>query len=169
QLQGSVAALNGGIAAGIQMWNERLVLNGPGQQVAVAAAGTFRLSFNGSAPTNPLSVNAAPGLVQAELNALSTISGVGGSVTVTRTGNVYTIVFGGTLAGGANPLLQYTIVSGNALVTVTGADNPLQNLSDDNMWRGPVTLATTTSIDVAANSRLSLFGAIDDAANPAPG
>src|SRR5207249_460905 len=84
----------------------------------------------------------------------ATSSGVGGSVTVTRTGNVYTIVFGGTLAG-ANPLVQATVVSGNVSLTVTGADIPLQNLADDNMWRGPVTLGVTTSIDVAANSRLS--------------
>ena len=36
ELTGSIADLNGGIAAGIQVWNELLVLNSPGYQVAVA-------------------------------------------------------------------------------------------------------------------------------------
>src|SRR5438128_2596859 len=36
------------------------------------------------------------------------------------------------------------------------------------MWRGPVTLNASSSINVGANSRLTLFGAIDDAGNPAP-
>jgi len=71
------------------------------------AADTFTLTFDG-ATTNPLPANATAAAVQTELNNLATIGGaVGGNVTVTANTTtvngtattVYTITFGGTLAG----------------------------------------------------------------------
>src|SRR5262249_25449832 len=57
-------------------------------------SGTFTLTFNNkSTPALPFGDSAAD--VQAKLNALSTIGGVGGSVTVTKTGSFYYVVFGG--------------------------------------------------------------------------
>ena len=49
-----------GIAAGIQVWSEQLVLNSPGYQVGVAGVpgGTFTLVYAGQ-PTAPLSINAS--------------------------------------------------------------------------------------------------------------
>src|SRR5262249_9098026 len=128
------------------------------QQVAVSgSAGTFTLSFNGQT-TAALAFNATAAQVQAALNALSTIAGGGGSVTVTQSGNIYTVVFGGTLAGQNNSLLvaATSAAPGNLTVTVSGSSFPLSALTDDNMWRGPVTLSTDTTIDVGANARLTI-------------
>ena len=57
------------------------------------------------------------------------------------------------------------MADGNA----TFGDAPLTVLSDDQEWRGPVTLQRGTAIQVPANARLNLFGAIDDATNPLGG
>jgi autotransporter-associated beta strand protein len=48
-------------------------------------------------------------------------------------------------------------------------DQSLNNVTGDNMWRGPTTLATSATVDVEPNTRLILFGTIDDGLNPAPG
>ena len=55
---------------------------------------------------------------------------------------------------------------GNVTVSVSGTNFPLSVLGQDNLWRGPITLAADTTIDVADNSRLSLLGPIDDEDNP---
>ncbi len=165
ELTRSVAGLNGGIAAGIQVWNEQLVLNAAGQQVAVAGAGgTFTLTYPGGGTTGPLPITATAADVQAALAAV--VPGAVGPVSVTRSGNVFTVVFG-TARTPNVPLLTAT-PSGGAEVTVSGGNAPLVNLADDNAWRGPVTLAAGSRVSVAADSRLSLLGPIDDAADPAP-
>jgi autotransporter-associated beta strand protein len=282
ELKAGLANLNGGIAAGVQVRNEHLVLNNTGSAsvqtatITVANNTTFTLTYAGqttapftfSSTTNtptalqiqaalltlpaigatqtltlPLVTDLPAGTtqftlafngvandpvqhplsltsmtlaadIQGALNALSTIGGVGGGVTVVQSPlnpRVFTITFGGSL-GQANPAplafaviengksvlmpLQvsagfvnvaqaanvYTIsfqgrlvtsqnlltgtpaagVTTNAGGTLGGAESPLVNLSDDNVWRGPVTLAQSTSIQVASSSRLSLMGVIDD-------
>jgi hypothetical protein len=77
------------------------------QSVKIAAAnGTFKLSFEGQT-TAPLPYNASGEEVRNALNALSTIGGRGGSVTVSggpgdaSGSNPYVVTFGGTLAGKA--------------------------------------------------------------------
>ena len=77
------------------------------QNVTIAAAnGTFKLSFEGQT-TTPLSYGASAAEVRNALNALSTIGGRGGQVTVsggpgdTSGSNPYVVTFGGTLAGTA--------------------------------------------------------------------
>ena len=80
-------------------------------------AGSFALTFNGQTTGNlafnvPASGGAsATASVQNALNALASIGGVGGSVSATKTGNIYTITFGGTLLGADLPLLG---ISGSA-------------------------------------------------------
>ncbi len=160
---------NGGVIAGLQIWDEWLILNDPGQQVAVYGNyGSFTLTFNGQT-TTPLPYGVTAADMEAALNTLSSIGGVGGHVTVTQSGNVYTIVFGGTLKGQSLPLMTAAAIPapGNLTVTVSGASTPLGVLSQDNAWRGPVTLAADTIFDIADNSRLSIYGRIDDAPNPA--
>ena len=91
-------------------------------------ADTFTLTFEGKT-TAPLAINvpASGGVgptasVQNALNALSTISGAGGSVLVTQTGNVYTINFLGTLA--QQPLPQIiAIPTGTSTVQVNTVVN----------------------------------------------
>jgi hypothetical protein len=63
----------------------------------------------------PHSANAAT--VQAALNALPSIGGAGGTVTVQKNGNVFVITFGGTLAAGNVPPLIASS-SGGATVSV---------------------------------------------------
>ena len=83
QLDSTIPQNSGGFAAGVQVWDERLVLNGAAQQVAVnGAAGTFTLTFNGQT-TTPLAFDATAVQVQTALNLLSSIGGAGGTATVT--------------------------------------------------------------------------------------
>src|SRR5205823_6663453 len=56
-----------------------------------AVGGSFTLTFNGQT-TTALLFNDTAANVQSALNALSSIGGVGGSVTVTQVGNTYVVV-----------------------------------------------------------------------------
>jgi hypothetical protein len=164
ELQGGVAPLNGGVPAGIEVWNEHLVLNGGGQQIAVAGtSGTFTLTLFGLT-TSALPFDVSPAVLEGAINGL--VSGQGGLAKVTQSGNIYTVVFGGALAGSAVPLMLGTTVSGNMSLTVTGANAPLVNLADDNLWRDRISLGANTTIDVSPSSRLTLFGAVDDGVVP---
>jgi autotransporter-associated beta strand protein len=164
QLDSTIPQNAGGFAAGVQIWDERLVLSGAAQQVQVSgSAGTFSLTFNGQT-TAALNYNATAAEMQAALNALSTVNG---AATVTKAGSVYTVTFGNSLAGLNNPLLtaQTSAAPGNVTVAISGTNAPLAVLAEDSLWRGPITLATNTVIDVADDSRLILYGPIDDALN----
>ena len=168
QLTGGFAAQNGGIAAGIQVWNELLVLNSPGYQVAVAGVpgGTFRLIYGaGAQSTGQLSINATELEVEAALNALSNILAAGGAK-VTRAGNVFTVVIGTAL--GANAELLIAEPANGAEVTVSGGNFPLVNLSYDNAWRGPVNLNASSRVYTEPDTRLSLLGTVGDVTNPLP-
>lgn len=173
ELSGSNPANNGGISAGLNIWNERLVLRGLGNFLSSASpltvlqndhlwhgpmvlnssaavevrpdarltvqgtvsdvtpanlvltggtgdnevqevtlsnslpANTFRLTFKGET-TRSLQADSHPSFVQQALNELSTIGGVGGSVQVTKTGNVYSVTFDGSLGGVDHPELTGT-------------------------------------------------------------
>ena len=67
-------------------------------------SGTYQLTFNGQ-QTVPISYNATALTVQTDLDNLSTIGGVGGSVSVNLNGNIYTVTFGGTLGQAVQPLM----------------------------------------------------------------
>ncbi|MFO0936548.1 MAG: autotransporter-associated beta strand repeat-containing protein [Gemmataceae bacterium] len=162
----SLAELNGGISSGIQFWNENLVLNNPGQQVAVAgASGTFTLTYGGQT-TIPLSINATAAEVQDALNALSSITDVG-SVTVTLSKNVYTVVFGSIFSPMA-PMLVGNATDG-AEVTVCGSVAPIVNESNDNVIRGSISLNQSSRVITSPDSRLTLLGPITDATNTSTG
>ena len=94
------------------------------ETVAVNGSGSFTLSFNGSPPTTTLNTN-DPNLaadMQTALNDLTTINGaadVGGSVTVAKTGTVYTVTFGGNLVGFDQP----TMISSNPAVAAVAVTN----------------------------------------------
>ena len=90
------------------------------QVTVIGNTGTFSLSFNGSSTpasgANALPYNATAPQVQAALNALPGIGGVGGFVSVTATptnapspgGNIYTIDYGGTLSQANPPPMSVT-------------------------------------------------------------
>ena len=96
QIDSSIPQNSGGFAAGVQIWDERLVLNGAAQQVQVSgSSGTFTLTFNGQT-TAALNFNVTAAQMQAALNALGNVNG---AATVTKKGSIYTVTFGGSLAG----------------------------------------------------------------------
>src|SRR5207253_5322173 len=133
------AATNGGIAAGIQVEHEQLVLGGAGAQVAVsgpAAGGTFTLYYNGT-PTVvlPLGIPASGGTNPADSveKAINAILPAGSSAVVTKNGNVYTLVFGGSLAQVDPTTFLSATGAGGVALTVSGQLTPLKNLSNDNV------------------------------------
>jgi autotransporter-associated beta strand protein len=186
ELGQTLATDNGGISRGIQVNDEQLVLGGGGQQIAVnGSGGTFTLSYTNpntsvTKTTGPLSVT-SPTLgtdIQNALNGLLnlggyTVNGLSGSVTVSPVGgitpasNIYTVVFGGSLAGANNPLLTAAVSAapGNAIVTVSGTNFPVEATAD-NLWNGGVSLDSNTILEVPQTARLTIDGVIDDAANP---
>ncbi|MEP7337100.1 MAG: putative Ig domain-containing protein [Acidobacteriota bacterium] len=129
------------------------------QAVTVSGtAGTFTLTFDGQT-TNALAFNATAALVQTELNALSSIGGVGGSVTVNKIGNRYIILFGGALAGTNQPLMT-AAGSGGATASVgavvDGGGSALT--TDQRSLMRPVNLA---SVPDASGGNGSDIGAVE--------
>jgi formylglycine-generating enzyme required for sulfatase activity len=80
-------------------------------------AGVFRLTFKNHV-TGSLAIDATADKVQDALNALPSIGGAGGNVTVSQAGSTYTVTFGAGLGSGQQPLLM---LSEQLPVTVTGA------------------------------------------------
>ena len=126
----------GTAATGTDTFTTTTTTVGPGiaqlQSLAISgAAGTFKLSFNGQT-TTALETNTTAALMQAALNSLPTIGGVGGSVSVNQAGNVYTVSFGGKFLGVSQPqltatTLPATTVAISTLVNGDGAALELQN------------------------------------------
>jgi fibronectin-binding autotransporter adhesin len=92
-----------------------------------ATSGTFELYFNGVF-SSTMNWNASAATMQGIMNSMSSIGGIGGSVTVTDPNpsanpNVYTITFGGTLAGFAQPTLTVfnVTLAGSGVVTASSA------------------------------------------------
>ncbi|MDW8244843.1 MAG: hypothetical protein RMJ88_16695, partial [Thermogemmata sp.] len=86
-----------------------------------SSSGTFQLSFGGyTTPALPATATAVQ--VQSALNALPSIGGVGGAVTVTRSGSVLTITFAEALAGADQPQLVATTAGGTTAVVATVRD-----------------------------------------------
>jgi autotransporter-associated beta strand protein len=84
-------------------------------------AGDFTLSFKGEAIATPLSASASAQEVQDALNLLTTLTSVGGSVSVSKSGTVYTITFQGSLAGTNQPLLVAQSTTGaDPVVSIAG-------------------------------------------------
>ncbi len=91
------------------------------QEISIAqSAGTFRLNFTNPFPggtnaeTAPLPFNASAAEIQTALNALPSIAGVGGSVSVTGS-NPFVVTFEGNLAGDDVPPLAVTLDAGAQL------------------------------------------------------
>ncbi|HYH67082.1 MAG TPA: autotransporter-associated beta strand repeat-containing protein, partial [Urbifossiella sp.] len=200
QLAGSVAQHEGGVAAGVHVQDERLTLNQYGVQIRIAGQPTARFTLNfAGQPTDVLQVpsgyTGAPGTYAAYLQnqintkltniAFTLTNGVPGAspadaaATVTELSpGVFSITFGaarfnnflfGAFSAFELPINLPTITS-KAEVRISGSNAPLIALSDDNTWRGPVTLNSGTRIEVRSNSRLALLGDIVEGALPtAPG
>jgi len=103
--------------------------------------GGFTLTFNG-ATTDSLPYGATAAQVATALTALPTVGGVSGTATVTLANGVYTVTFGGILAGGSLALSG----SGVVLTTTAGGLGALDSPSGVNTWDTPITLSADTSL-----------------------
>jgi autotransporter-associated beta strand protein len=162
-----------GSTANFNVLSEGLFLNGPGtpevQTINVSGTqGTFTLTFNGQT-TSVLPFNATDVVIQAALNGLASIGGVGGSVTVEQVpSGQFVVIFGGTLAGANQPQITGAGASGASVTTGTardGAQGALRNIIGSNTYSGPVTLQTSSNIGVDAGTQLTV-GRLQDT-NPA--
>src|SRR6185369_8514484 len=85
------------------------------------ASGTFTLTFNGST-TSSMPFNGTAAAMQSNLNSLPTIGGVGGSVSVQLSTNVYTVTFGGSLGGTNVSQMTATGGGGTSVTIATSSD-----------------------------------------------
>ncbi len=69
----------------------------------------------------------------------------------------------GGLAAGIQVWNEQVTLSGPGNSTNGALIYPLTVLDKDNMWRGPVSLMTSVTVDVKANSRVNILRTIDDA------
>src|SRR6185369_2803951 len=95
-------------------------------------SGTFTLKF-GVATTSPLPFNATADQVEAALNALGTINGSGGSVTVLPVGsNGYLVTFGDSLAGtNQNALIPGGAAAANVVTLADGGPTSARDLTKE--------------------------------------
>lgn len=99
--------------------------------------GTFTLNFNDQQTIPPLPLTATDTQVEAALNLLSTIGGVGGSVTVTRSGGIFTVTFGGSLLGQDLPQM-----------TATGEGGTMATVNTSRQGSGASTVATGATLQL---------------------
>ena len=146
--QGVLSILDGGaLGLGGAGVNEVQTLT-----VGGSSAGTFSLTFNGQT-TSALSATATAAEVQAALDSLSSIGGVGGFVAVTQNANVYTVTFGGTLAGANQPQISAAGAGGTTVI----ADTLTEGSSNGTVVASGATLQVQGGITVA-NEPLTLNG-----------
>jgi autotransporter-associated beta strand protein len=141
------------------------------QILRVANAPSYTLSFNGQT-TASLAGTASAAEIEAALNGLSTIGGIGGSVAVTGSYGAYMITFGGALAGPHPPPITATPSSWYAWVDPTGptaisghtieliADQMTLNVgtitATDTMVLAPATSGTAVSLGDFGSAGLAL-------------
>ncbi len=179
---------------GFTVPDKLITINGLGassvQDVLVhGTAGTFTLTFTFEAPplappnftTISLPVGASAAQVQTAIDALSNVSGIGGFVNVTETtspaGNLYEILFGGTLATVDVPELIPGSKGGDtATVSIVrqGDHGSLRNAEGFNTWTGDVILGSplpnsvAPAIGVAEATTLTIMGVVKDPVAPPP-
>ncbi len=143
--------------------------SGPALATFTAASGVITIAYNGVtaiAPNTTLNYNSSSTTAANLQTYLSNIPGLTAPGAVTVTGNVGG-PFNISLGAGLNTNLLGVL---NGPCTINGMTVKVsENFATDDLWRGPVSLNTDSVIDVAYNSRLTLFGAIDDNAAPAAG
>ena len=139
---------------------------------AIANTTQFNLSFgidstatNGFGPITYTGVGATDAAsIQSGLDSLSTIGGIGGSVTVVAdpTDTVFTVTFGGTLAGQSSILLGASVTATPAVITPSLLPSgALTAVSGNSQWTGPVVLGGNTTI--AADGSQALQNGVEAA------
>ncbi|MBI2808901.1 MAG: Ig-like domain repeat protein [Planctomycetes bacterium] len=154
---------------------------------AIAGSTTFRLNYNGAETADiPYSGGAIDATnIATALTGLSTIGGIGASVSVVDVGGTFNITFQGSLGGMQIPTLSATITSlpgtGIASIGTTSGTTPLgfrvpdvnlflngtgrglgtmYNAAGVNTWDKLVTYTGTTNIGANANTNLTFAGGL---------
>ena len=137
----------------------------------IASIASFSVKYPGGATSVQIPITATAAEVAFALNGI--VPPALGPVTAVRSGSIFTLTFGNALTADV-PLLQLGTTIADAEVSFSGATDigggnytsaSLVSLSDDNIWRGPATLNASDRVWAAANSRVSILGAVDDSAN----
>ena len=109
-----------------------------------ATPGVVLVQFAGIL-TTPLAYLPTAAQMEAALNALSSIGGVGGTVSVDQAGASYTVTFGGSLAYLNNPLLLVTVGGVGRPVSVSTSPRFAGNVVSGNTGSGVRLIDTGTS------------------------
>ncbi|MSQ93232.1 MAG: hypothetical protein EXR98_01605 [Gemmataceae bacterium] len=127
-------------------------------------SGTFALTFNGQT-TGDLAFNVpasggvtATASMQNALTAVASIGGVGGTATVTKLGNVYTVTFGGTLLGADLPTLGVSGSAAGSAATVTNGGRFSPAGSAIAWLQNPNQIVNTSNVLVNGDGLLDLNG-----------
>lgn len=159
----------GGGQPGTQWFLNQVIVNPTPNAAAggIAKLGPERLSIQGDG-TYKGQVDVRTGVLRAQNNTALGAPGLG---TVVEPGAALELAagppqFNAGTTGGVQIIGEHLTLNGTG--NPAFGDTPLTNLSDDNLWRGPVTLNNSNTFDVLPNSRLTINGTIDDATNPAP-
>jgi autotransporter-associated beta strand protein len=176
ELANSINAQNGGLAGGLSVWGEKLILNGIGDEnVAAVAVINAGLGYQ-SAPTVTLS---APqiGTDTATAHAVLSPDGQVAEIVLDHRGSGYTSAPTVTLTGGGFVAPATAVASVpfgdlgpiTVLTSASAVTGPFNDpvFATDNLWAGPVSLQSSSNIDVQTNGRLVFTGTIDDDLNPA--
>ena len=116
-----------------------------------ATPGVVLIQFAGIL-TAPLAYLPTAAQMEAALNTLSSIGGVGGTVSVLQAGATYTVTFGGSLAFANNPLLLVTVGGIGRSVAVTVSPRFAGNVISGNAGSGvQLTDAATSGNKVYGN------------------
>jgi hypothetical protein len=119
------------------------------QRIALGGAGngSFSLTFNGQT-TAQLSAAATAAEVQAALNALSSIGGVGGSVVAVQSGTTFTITFGGSLVATDVPQMTGSGTGGTTVGVTTLNDGSAAVQSITYTGLDPIDMTGSTVTDL---------------------
>ncbi|HEY5313448.1 MAG TPA: autotransporter-associated beta strand repeat-containing protein, partial [Pirellulales bacterium] len=115
---------------------------------AAGSSGTFTLTFNSQTTAN-IPFNATTATVQSDLQSLSSIGGIGGSVSVTGTPGAYVVLFGGSLAGTAESAMTIAKTAGIGTASV-------QVISTGGVVGSQTIAGLSTQVGIAASSSVAL-------------
>ncbi len=173
ELGNSVNSQNGGLAGGLAVYGEGLVINGIGDESVAVVAITNAGSGYQSVPTVNFSGGGGTGAAGIAIVKNGEVVGV----EMTNVGSGYTSAPTVTLTGGNPTGTAATAVASlplgdlGPITVLTSAGMTTGPFNDpifatDNLWAGPITLASPSNFDVQANGRLVVTGSIGDATNP---
>jgi autotransporter-associated beta strand protein len=165
------ADANGGLAGGLAIYGEALVLKGKGD----GAVGAVAITNGGAGYTSVPTVTFSPPQVAGGVTATGIATILNGqvqSVTITNHPSGYTSAPTVTFTGGGFTTIATAVASNplgdlgpiTVLTHASAVTGPFNDpiFPTDNLWAGPVILAADSNFDAQANGRLVVTGIISD-------